>query len=142
MALPGRAVCSRREFVEAHGGRLGDITIYGQENNATTSGLALMNLAIRGIETDSCSPIRTFNALPGQLFYSTQIPVCLCFLAKNDAAYTNRGFRDRRKQALFIDARKLGTLIKTSCFPTFFGSNCCSLDEATRINPPAHYIQQ
>ena len=51
-------------------------------------------------------------ALPGQLFYSTQIPVCLWFLTKNknDGAGKS-GFRDRRKQTLFIDARKLGTLI-------------------------------
>jgi type I restriction enzyme M protein len=34
-------------------------------------------------------------ALPGQLFYSTQIPVCLWFLSKNKAADANRGFRDR-----------------------------------------------
>jgi len=33
--------------------------------------------------------------LPGQLFYSTQIPVCLWFLAKNKAADAKRGFRDR-----------------------------------------------
>ena len=47
-------------------------------------------------------------ALPGQLFYSTQIPVCLWFLTKNK----NDGKRrDRRKQTLFIDARKHGTLI-------------------------------
>ena len=50
-------------------------------------------------------------ALPGQLFYSTQIPVCLWFLAKNKGADAKRGFRDRRKQTLFIDARKMGTLI-------------------------------
>jgi type I restriction enzyme M protein len=50
-------------------------------------------------------------ALPGQLFYSTPIPVCLWFLAKNKNADAKRGFRDRRKQTLFIDARKLGTLI-------------------------------
>ena len=43
-------------------------------------------------------------ALPGQLFYSTQIPVCLWFLAKNKNADAKRGFRDRRKQTLFIDA--------------------------------------
>jgi type I restriction enzyme M protein len=51
-------------------------------------------------------------ALPGQLFYSTQIPVCLWFLAKNknDARLPNLR-RDRRKQTLFIDARKLGILI-------------------------------
>jgi type I restriction enzyme M protein len=50
-------------------------------------------------------------ALPGQLFYSTQIPVCLWFLAKSKAADGQRGFRDRRGQTLFIDARKLGSLI-------------------------------
>ena len=47
-------------------------------------------------------------ALPGQLFYSTQIPVCLWFLARNKG---NSKFRDRRGQTLFIDARKLGTMI-------------------------------
>ena len=50
-------------------------------------------------------------ALPGQLFYSTQIPVCLWFVAKSKKADAKRGFRDRRKQTLFIDARKMGTLI-------------------------------
>ena len=50
-------------------------------------------------------------ALPGQLFYSTQIPVCLWFLTKNKNADATRGFRDRRQHTLFIDARKLGTLI-------------------------------
>ena len=38
---------------------------------------------------------RTRRALPGQLFYSTQIPVCLWFLAKNKNADAKRGFRDR-----------------------------------------------
>ncbi|MEI6322763.1 MAG: N-6 DNA methylase, partial [bacterium] len=47
-------------------------------------------------------------ALPGKLFYSTQIPVCLWFLTrrKNDVKR-----RDRRKETLFIDARKMGTLV-------------------------------
>jgi type I restriction enzyme M protein len=49
-------------------------------------------------------------ALPGQLFYSTQIPVCLWFVAKNKNADSKRGFRDRRKHTLFIDARKMGKL--------------------------------
>ena len=47
-------------------------------------------------------------ALPGQLFYSTQIPACLWFLARNrrrDAA------RARRGEILFIDARKLGRMV-------------------------------
>ena len=46
-------------------------------------------------------------ALPGQLFYSTQIPVCLWFLARDKR---NSGFRDRRGETLFIDARKLGSM--------------------------------
>ena len=46
-------------------------------------------------------------ALPGQLFYSTQIPACLWFLARNKK---NGRFRDRRGETLFIDARKLGTM--------------------------------
>lgn len=46
-------------------------------------------------------------ALPGQLFYSTQIPVCLWFLARNRS---NGRFRDRSGETLFIDARKLGEM--------------------------------
>lgn len=47
-------------------------------------------------------------ALPGQLFYTTQIPVCLWFLAKNKA---DGGKRDRRSEILFIDARNMGSMI-------------------------------
>ena len=47
-------------------------------------------------------------ALPGQLFYSTQIPVCLWFLARDKR---NHRFRDRRHEVLFIDARKMGSLV-------------------------------
>ncbi|HAY22933.1 MAG TPA: N-6 DNA methylase [Desulfobacterales bacterium] len=192
------------KFVEAHGGRIGDISIYGQESNPTTWKLAKMNLAIRGIEANlgqepadsfrrdlhpdlkcdylianppfnmsdwggeglredkrwqfGAPPVGNANfawvqhfihhlaphglagfvlangsmssnqsgegdirkgiieadlvdcmvALPGQLFYSTQIPVCLWFIARNKA---NGRFQDRRGQTLFIDARKLGRLI-------------------------------
>jgi len=192
------------KFVEAHGGRLGDISIYGQESNHTTWRLAKMNLAIRGIEAnlgpehadsfhrdlhkdlkaDYVLANPPFNdkdwggerltddprwkygippkgnanfawvqhfiyhlaptgfagfvlangslssnqsgegeirkniieddlvdcivALPGQLFYSTQIPVCLWFIARDKK---NGRFRDRRGETLFIDARKLGTMI-------------------------------
>ena len=38
------------KFVEAHGGRVGDIYVFGQESNHTTWRLARMNLAIRGID--------------------------------------------------------------------------------------------
>ncbi len=50
-------------------------------------------------------------ALPGQLFYTTQIPVCLWFLSRNKKADSTRGFRDRQGETLFIDARKMGSLI-------------------------------
>jgi type I restriction enzyme M protein len=200
------------KFVEAHGGRLGDVSIYGQESNATTRRLAVMNLALRGIEADfgpehadtfrrdlhpdlradyvlanppfndsdwfraeddvrwkfgvppkgnanfawvqhfirhlapngmagfvlangsmssnqsgegdirqkiiEADLVDCMVALPGQLFYSTQIPVCLWFLAKNKKQrIVSRGnevptcFRDRQKETLFIDARKMGTLV-------------------------------
>lgn len=38
------------KFLEAHGGKMGDISVYGQESNPTTYKLAKMNLAIRGID--------------------------------------------------------------------------------------------
>ena len=192
------------KFVESHGGKLGDISIYGQESNATTRRLAVMNLALRGIEADfgpehadtfrrdlhpdlradyvlanppfndsdwfrkdddvrwqfgvppkgnanfawvqhfihhlapqgmagfvlangsmssnqsgegdirraliEADLVDCMVALPGQLFYTTPIAVCLWFLAKNKNADAKRGFRDRRKQTLFIDARALGTI--------------------------------
>lgn len=47
-------------------------------------------------------------ALPGQLFYTTPIPVCLWFLTRSKA---NGKFRDRRRQTLFLDARKMGHLV-------------------------------
>jgi type I restriction enzyme M protein len=52
-------------------------------------------------------------ALPGQLFYSTQIPVCLWFLArdKSNGIARNAKLRDRRDEILFIDARRLGHMV-------------------------------
>lgn len=52
-------------------------------------------------------------ALPGQLFYSTQIPVCLWFLARDRSNGLVRSdkLRDRRNEVLFIDARKLGHMV-------------------------------
>jgi len=54
-------------------------------------------------------------ALPGQLFYSTQIPVCLWFLSKSKAARSMKpsiqSMRARHRETLFIDARRMGTLI-------------------------------
>jgi type I restriction enzyme M protein len=47
-------------------------------------------------------------ALPGQLFYSTQIPACLWFLARDKQ---NGKFRDRSGHVLFLDARKMGRMV-------------------------------
>jgi type I restriction enzyme M protein len=47
-------------------------------------------------------------AMPGQLFYSTPIPVCLWFLARDRK---NHKFRDRKGEVLFIDARKMGSMV-------------------------------
>lgn len=44
-----RHVVQSEKFVAAHGGRIGDIGIYGQESNLTTWKLARINLALRSI---------------------------------------------------------------------------------------------
>ena len=209
----GMFVQSER-FVEEHGGRIGDIAVYGQESNYTTWRLCKMNLAVRGIDAEikwnsegsfhkdelrdlkadyvlanppfnisdwggdrlrddvrwkyGVPPTSNANfawiqhivhhlapsgtagvvlangsmsstqngedairraliegvngapgvvdcmiALPGQLFYSTQIPVCLWFLArdKSNGIARNAKLRDRRGEILFIDARKLGHMV-------------------------------
>jgi type I restriction enzyme M protein len=206
------------KFVLEHGGRIGDIAIYGQESNYTTWRLAKMNLAVRGIDADirwnnegsfhkdelrdlrfdyilanppfnisdwggdrlrddprwqfGTPPVGNANyawlqhiywhlaphgtagvvlangsmssnqsgegdirkamveagavdcmvALPGQLFYSTQIPACLWLLARDKSSKfpspSGRGargegeeYRDRRGEVLFIDARNMGTMV-------------------------------
>ncbi|MDR2991557.1 MAG: type I restriction-modification system subunit M [Burkholderiaceae bacterium] len=197
------------KFVAEHGGRIGDIAIYGQESNYTTWRLAKMNLAVRGIDSDirwnnegsfhkdelrdlkfdyilanppfnisdwggerlrddvrwrfGAPPVGNANyawlqhiahhlkphgfagvvlangsmssqqsgegdirkamveagvvdcmvALPGQLFYSTQIPACLWILAqdRSNGLVKNTRLRDRRGQVLFIDARHMGVLV-------------------------------
>jgi len=48
----GGMFVSSEKFIEQHGGRVGDISIFGQESNPTTWRLAKMNLAIRGIEAN------------------------------------------------------------------------------------------
>ncbi len=50
-------------------------------------------------------------ALPGQLFYTTQIPVCLWFITKNKKKDTEHGYRNREGETLFIDARNIGTMV-------------------------------
>lgn len=50
-------------------------------------------------------------ALPGQLFYTTQIPVCLWIISKDKTANASKGFRNRETETLFIDAREMGSMI-------------------------------
>ena len=55
-------------------------------------------------------------ALPGQLFYTTQIPVCLWFLTKNKQTqvvegHSDSNHRERRGETLFIDARNMGSMV-------------------------------
>ena len=61
-------------------------------------------------------------ALPGQLFFTTQIPVCIWILSKDKTGSAQspspqtplpegEGLRDRRGETLFIDARKIGSMI-------------------------------
>jgi type I restriction enzyme M protein len=190
------------KFVESHGGKFGDLSIYGQEANPTTWRLVAMNLAIRGMDFNlGKEPADTFHrdqhadlradyvlanppfnisdwggeklasdprwvygtppagnanygwlqhilwhlkptgtagvvlangsmssnqnnegairkamvegdvvevmvTLPPQLFFNTQIPACLWFLAKDK---TKNG-RNRKGEFLFIDARKVGRM--------------------------------
>ncbi|QCT04359.1 type I restriction-modification system DNA methylase [Paenibacillus algicola] len=71
----------------------------------STSTVAELDIRSKLVNADLVDCIVT---LPGQLFYSTQIPVCLWFMAKNKAP---RGLRDRRGEILFIDARKMGQMV-------------------------------
>ena len=53
-------------------------------------------------------------ALPGQLFYTTQIPVCLWFISKDKRGNNEKGIlkrRDRQGETLFIDAREMGSMV-------------------------------
>jgi type I restriction enzyme M protein len=76
-------------------------------NGSMSSGQSGEDLIRRGmVEGDV---VDCMVALPGQLFYSTQIPACLWFLARNKKP--GGKLHDRRGEVLFIDARKLGTLV-------------------------------
>ena len=59
-------------------------------------------------EKDQPGVVDCMIALPGQLFYSTQIPACLWFLARDKSA---NGHRDRKGHVLFIDARNTGHMV-------------------------------
>ncbi len=79
--------------------------------SSTTSGEGDIRKAM--VEGDAVDAV---VALPGQLFFGTQIPVCLWILAKDksNGQVGDVKLRDRRKEVLFIDARKMGALIEGS----------------------------
>jgi type I restriction enzyme M protein len=74
--------------------------------STNTSGEGLIRQKI--VENDL---VDCMISLPGQLFYTTQIPVCLWFLTKSKKEDTGRGFRNHQGETLFIDARKMGAMI-------------------------------
>jgi len=86
----------------APGGTAGIVLANGSMSSDTnTEGEIRKNL----IENDL---VDCMVSLPTQLFYNTQIPACLWFLARNK---TNGKFRNRSGHFLFIDAREKGTMI-------------------------------
>src|SRR5205814_736520 len=97
----------------------GDLSIFGQESNATTWRLAKMNLAIRGIEGDlGDEPADSFHRDLHKDLKADYILANPPFNMSDWGGDRVRGegqregkFRDRRGETLFIDARKLGTMI-------------------------------
>lgn len=83
----------------APSGIAGFVLANGSMSTSTTSEAEIRKQLV---EKDHVDCIVT---LPGQLFYSTQIPVCLWFITKNKAV---KGHRNRQGEILFIDARKMG----------------------------------
>ncbi len=81
-----------------------------------TAGIVLANGSMSSAQSDEgdirrnlveAGLVDCMVALPGQLFYSTQSPACLWFLARGRG---NGRFRDRRSEILFVDARTLGRM--------------------------------
>ena len=71
--------------------------------------------------------VEVMVALPGQLFFNTQIPVCMWFLT-NDKTMNGR---DRRGETLFIDARQLGTM-ETTVLKVLTDNDIAHISETVR----------
>lgn len=73
-------------------------------------------------------------SLPSQLFYTTQIPVCMWFLArdKSNGLLRDKRLRDRRGETLFIDARSLGHM-ETRTLRALSSPNEVDLDEESDV---------
>jgi type I restriction enzyme M protein len=82
------------------GGQAGIVLANGSMSSNTSNERQIRESMIKG------DVVEAMIALPGQLFFNTQIPCCLWFLT-NDK--TKNG-RDRRNETLFIDAKNLGTM--------------------------------
>ncbi|MEN2987617.1 class I SAM-dependent DNA methyltransferase [Tistrella sp. BH-R2-4] len=93
-------------------GVAGVVLANGSMSSTQNSEGAIRQALIEGVN-GAPGVVDCMIALPGQLFYSTQIPVCLWFLArdKSNGIARNATLRDRRGEILFIDARKLGHMV-------------------------------
>jgi len=87
------------KFVESHEGNSKDISIYGQENTATTYKLAKMNLAIRGISGN-------LGDVPGNTFFKDQHPNLKADFIMANPPFNQKEWRD--KNELVDDARWAG----------------------------------
>ena len=88
------------------GGTAGFVMATGELSNGETARLAVRKALVDADYVDCVIQ------LSGQLFANTQIPCALWFLSKNRGGA--KGFRNRKGEVLFIDGRKLGTLIEGS----------------------------
>jgi type I restriction enzyme M protein len=93
-------------------GVAGVVLANGSMSSTQNNEGAIRKALIEGID-GAPGVVDCMVALPGQLFYSTQIPVCLWFLARDrsNGIARDKKLRDRRNDILFIDARKLGHMI-------------------------------
>lgn len=96
----------------APSGVAGVVLANGSMSSTQSGEDAIRRALIEGIE-GAPGVVDCMVTLPGQLFYSTQIPVCLWFIArdKSNGVARNEKLRDRRSEVLFIDARKLGHMV-------------------------------
>ena len=102
---PGNANYAWLQHIHHHlrpKGVAGVVLANGSMSTSSTAELAIREGMVNGDIVDC------MVALPGQLFHSTQIPVCLWFLARDKKP---KGWRDRRGQVLFIDAREMGEMV-------------------------------
>jgi type I restriction enzyme M protein len=96
----------------APGGTAGVVLANGSMSSTQSGEDTIRQALIEGVG-GTAGVVDCMIALPGQLFYSTQIPVCLWFLArdKSNGIARDAKLRDRRGEILFIDARKLGHMV-------------------------------